>query len=518
MPTPYSLLSEAVETQVQQRRAPSIFFPGLESVEVIVPVGALLRQLPEDLLSSEDDIPGAFSCYVATQLEEGLTRIGRFLGTGDWFASVAICRQLLEFVIVMQEGVEATRAWREGGAIGPPPSLPTRLWDAERAAALTPRLADLVEAYQLTSEATHGRGGLTALWTTDVHSRYWHQALAQFNQALGLISDVAIGSAQLAHKLSSASSNVPEYVRQRGRGPRWHYHPDHDLVCTAFDVLWGDDTTERLAAALPDFTRDEEDYYAVAARGATDVAGTTEAVLLRLMRHGAYRADRFMQSKRSHAAAGIEMSDLIVETASALRCAFLAQQLATRLLTGPHGAALATAGAALHASTLLWADDNDYLFTAAHRTVEQTARARQWREDPVRAETTEGRHRGTQRWVQRRYAAFERLLVDMDAFVHAYLAERRPASRQRLVASFGRRPTNPNSPTGGPGNEGRTDCQRLAHLVLAQELFATLATAYPGYDTKATTEAIGLSSEQIDSGLTVLRNDVGRFRRLLQPG
>lgn len=518
MVSPNDLLTAVANEEEVREAEPTLYFPLLgHSVEVVVPIQALLRAVPSEMLQeASEDTPGAFSYAAARRVDEDMLVLARFLLVGNWFAAVAICRQLLELVILDQEQSHAVRAWREAGSNGPAPQEPAPLFDADRAGLLSDRLAEAKAAYDYTSEALHGRGQLVALWLAEVDSPAWYQATDLIQDALGVISEVGIGRAQLAVRLSASGSPVAEYVRQRGRGPVWHFHPVPELVATTFTAMGSGEWTERLAAALPEFVREEDRFFGAVRRGEADPAGHIDALMLRLLRHGAYRADRFQLGLHLHSAASMDMSGFNGEVTGALRCALLAKAVARGLPVGHHATALATAGAALEASTYLWADESDYLFTAAHRVVEQTARARQWREDAARAAAIEEQPRRRQRWTQRRYAAFIPLLVYMDSFVHAYLGDRRADSRRALVKSFGLDASEEPAPgETGLGNRGRTQSQRLAHIALAQELFATLAGAFPGYDARATEECLQATESDLQAMLDRLRNEVGRNRAAL---
>lgn len=334
---------------------------------------------------------------------------------------------------------------------------------------------------------------------------------------MDIVANNAIGRAQHALILAGLSSPVAGYVRQRGQGPAWPYKPNPDHAATALGVLQRSEQTDRLAAALRLYREAENAFYSDVHAGAADAAGHHHILMLRLLAHGAERSTRFLAGIQDHLAAGHDMSALNTELVGALRCATLARAIATEVLDGQHAAALATAGAALEASTALWVDEADYLFTAAHRVVEQTGRARQWREEPLRASKTEARHRTQQHWSQRRYAAFTPLLIYMDSFAHAHLAERRAKSRDQLVRSFGLLPTGDSSSAGALvlGIRGRTPSHRLAHAILAQELFATVESLWPNHDVASAEDCLLVRRDAVEAELVTLRNEVGQHRSQL---
>lgn len=161
----------SVSRRQAERHAEPVIYPWpLQSVEPVVPVGALMRELPSGAAAKEGRAELDYSAVAAESFEQNLLLLGRFLAGGNWFAAVATGRLLLEWAISAQEEGHLLRVWRESGARGPRPEALSPSFDAARAASLSDLLAAMKASYDLLSEALHGRGPIVALWLAKRHS------------------------------------------------------------------------------------------------------------------------------------------------------------------------------------------------------------------------------------------------------------------------------------------------------------------------------------------------------------
>lgn len=370
----------------------------LQLAEVVFPMKALIEEVTDAASPPPQEAQLNF-LMGAEHVHRELLLVARFLAYGQWFSVIAALRRLLESVIIVEEALPFEAQWLASGgreADWRHPLVPA--FDAVRAARRIPRLASAVSSWRELSDALHGRGPAVALWTQKEDSPGWTTALHALTVAFTPVTRAGMTYATRALAAGDPRAPLLHYVAVRGRGPTpvYRFPPEHLLAAT--EVLRWDQDTHELAAQRVSLSAEERELLQAVRAGKADAAGTADVLLLAVLSQAAGRAERFLKSLQTEVQSGANAATYNSLVISGLRAGGLAK-LMSQQLDGRHADALATAGEAMISTSHLWADDDDLMFVGSRAVLEQTARARVWRENPSKAERIEIQP-GRQRWLQ----------------------------------------------------------------------------------------------------------------------